>query len=279
MSDFPNPCSRQHGNNMTSSQDNFYALQLLGFQGQRVTKSTATKSKLNTLRHFSEDLRTVQDEGHQHEWPPLLGVMHRRGPCTNLATFRTRADVPLPVRSDVPQCRHSRESLRESHVVSKPNFGWQLWRRNGYICVYFYWPPGPNPVVTISTRVGPGSRLPEYRTIIRGCHRNRLGDSTAWVRELWPRSIAASICLLDCRLAKIGNPGRRQGSAASTSEALVRRKGWFSKRGYAGRVQALKAAAKRKHDQRTAKAIRGRRRCPSTWEQRIWRRRGTVSVL
>ena len=24
---------------------------------------------------------------------------------------------------------------------------------------YFYWPPGPNPVVTISTRVGPGSRL------------------------------------------------------------------------------------------------------------------------
>ena len=59
--------NRQHGNNMTSSQDNFYALQLLGFQGQRVTKSTATKSKLNTLRHFSEDLRTVQDEGHQHE--------------------------------------------------------------------------------------------------------------------------------------------------------------------------------------------------------------------
>ena len=52
---------------MTSSQDNFYALQLLGFQGQRVTKSTATKSKLNTLRHFSEDLRTVQDEGNQHE--------------------------------------------------------------------------------------------------------------------------------------------------------------------------------------------------------------------
>ena len=65
-------------------------------------------------------------------------------------------------RSDVPQCRHSRESLRESHVVSKPNFGSQLWRRNGYICVYFYWPPGPNPVVTISTRVGPGSRLTSH---------------------------------------------------------------------------------------------------------------------
>ena len=25
--------------------------------------------------------------------------------------------------------------------------------------VYFYWPPRPNPVVTMSTRVGPGSRL------------------------------------------------------------------------------------------------------------------------
>ena len=99
-------------------------------------------------------------------------------------------------------------------------------------------------------RRGCGPR--EYRTIIRGCHRNRLGDSTAWpvawVRELWPRSIEASIRLLDCRLANIGNPGRRQGSAAPTSEALVRRKGWFSKRGYAGRVQALIAAAQRKHD-------------------------------
>ena len=66
--------------------------------------------------------------------------------------------------------------------------------------------------------------------------------------------------------AKIGNPGRRKGSAAPTSEALVRRKGRFSKRGYAGRVQALKAAAQRKHDkdeQQIAKAIRGRRRCPS----------------
>ena len=31
--------------------------------------------------------------------------------------------------------------------------------------VYFYWPPGPNPVVTISTRVGPGSRLLGHRPI------------------------------------------------------------------------------------------------------------------
>ena len=112
----PESC-RQHGNNMTSSQDNFYALQLLGFQGQRVTKSTATKSKLNTLRHFSEDLRTVQDEGHQHEWPPLLGVMHRRDHAPTLRrSAHGRADVPLG-RSDVPLCRHSRES-RASDTLS-----------------------------------------------------------------------------------------------------------------------------------------------------------------
>ena len=125
--------------------------------------------------------------------------------------------------------------------------------------------PGPirfGHQATVSSADWPGSRL---RTIIRGCHRNRLGDSTAWpvawVRELWPRSIEASICLLDCRLAKIGNPGRRQGSAASTSEAFVRRKGWFSKRGYAGRVQALKAAAQRGSTSRTNS--KGDRRTPS----------------
>ena len=109
------------------------------------------------------------------------------------------------------------------------------------------------------------------------------GRQLAWVRELWPRSIEASICLLDCRLAKMGNPGRRKGSAAPTSEALVRRKGRFSKRGYAGRVQALKAAPQRKHDQdeqqrRSEDAVdahQGEQR-PSMWEQR---RRGRVSVL
>ena len=36
--------------------------------------------------------------------------------------------------------------------------GFSLWT-NQSERVYFYWPPGPNPVVTISTRVGPGSRL------------------------------------------------------------------------------------------------------------------------
>ena len=40
--------------------------------------------------------------------------------------------------------------------------GFSLWT-NQSECVYFYWPPGPKPVVTISTRVGPGSRL---------CHNN-----------------------------------------------------------------------------------------------------------
>ena len=36
--------------------------------------------------------------------------------------------------------------------------GFSLWTDQSER-VYFYWPPGPNPVVAISTRVGPGSRL------------------------------------------------------------------------------------------------------------------------
>ena len=33
---------------------------------------------------------------------------------------------------------------------------------------------------TINFCIAPRLRSREYRTIIRGCHRNRLGDSTAW---------------------------------------------------------------------------------------------------
>ena len=99
---------------------------------------------------------------------------------------------------------------------------------------------------------GCGARA--YRMIIRGCHRNRPGDSTAWpvawVRELRPRSIEASICLLHFWLATIGNPGRRQGSAAPTSEALVRRKGWFSSMGTRGKCRhSSSSAAAGEHDQ------------------------------
>ena len=74
----------------------------------------------------------------------LIKLMHER--------------LPLPVRRSAapPLTRVT----GKRHIVCQPKFGWQLWKRNGYICVYFYWPPGPNPVVTISTRVGPGSRLP-----------------------------------------------------------------------------------------------------------------------
>ena len=148
-------CGEEHRSPPNFGEEGRSSAWITGFQGQRVTKSTSTKSKLNTLRHFSEDLRTVQDEGHQHEWPPLLGVMHRRDHAPTLQ--RSAHGQTFRSRSDVPQCHYSRESLRESHVVSKPNFGSQLWRRNGYTCVYFYWPPGPNPVVTILTRVGLGS--------------------------------------------------------------------------------------------------------------------------
>ena len=48
-----------------------------------------------------------------------------------------------------------------------------------------------------------------------------------------------------------------------------------------GECRHSKQQAPRKHVGRTAKAIRGRRRrrCPSRWEQRSWRRRWRVSVL
>ena len=111
-------------------------------------------------------------------------------------------------------------------------------------------------------RRGCGPR--EYRTIIPGCHRNRLGDSTAWpvvwARELCPRSIEASICLLDCRLAKIGDPGRRQSSAAPTSEALVRRKGDFSSVGTLGECRHSK---QQRSGSTTRTNSKGDRRTPS----------------
>ena len=44
--------------------------------------------------------------------------------------------------------------------------GFSLWTDQSER-VYFYWPPGPNPVVTISTRVGPGSRL-EAIVLVQG---------------------------------------------------------------------------------------------------------------
>ena len=40
--------------------------------------------------------------------------------------------------------------------------GFSLWTDQSER-VYFYWPPGPNPVVTMSTRVGPSSRLDVLR--------------------------------------------------------------------------------------------------------------------
>ena len=49
--------------------------------------------------------------------------------------------------------------------------GFSLWT-NQSERVYFYWPPGPNPVVTISTRVGPGSRLVRSPLVAPRCHGN-----------------------------------------------------------------------------------------------------------
>ena len=59
-------------------------------------------------------------------------------PCLGLVS----CDVLLPARRRLT-------GKRRVAIVCQPNFGWQLWKPNEYICVYFYWPPGPNPVVTI----------------------------------------------------------------------------------------------------------------------------------
>ena len=59
--------------------------------------------------------------------------------------------------------------------------GFSLWT-NQSERVYFYWPPGPNPVVTISTRVGPGSRL-TLGLLVRGDPQNE------GLRGLQPRAL------------------------------------------------------------------------------------------
>ena len=109
--------------------------------------------KFKTLRHRTDEPYKTKDIQHQR---PLLGVQHRQD---------ERAPTPRPCelwRSAPGTSAHH----GKRRVVCQPNFGWQLWKRNGYICVYFNWPPGPNPVVAISTRVGPGSRLVMQVTLL-----------------------------------------------------------------------------------------------------------------
>ena len=134
---------------MISGQDNFDAPCQLGFQRHGV-KFTSTKSWFKTLRHRRDEPYKTKDIQHQQ---PLLGVQH-------VHRQDERAPTPRPCelwRSAPGTSAHH----GKRRVVCQPKFGCQLWKRNGYICVYFYWPPGANPVVTISTRVGPGSRLEE----------------------------------------------------------------------------------------------------------------------
>ena len=72
--------------------------------------------------------------------------------------------------------------------------GFSLWTDQSER-VYFYWPPGPNPVVTISTRVGPGhgSRLLSAHTCpVPRVHKNKsmqhhtLRSGTAEFQVTWP---------------------------------------------------------------------------------------------
>ena len=58
----------------------------------------------------------------------------------NIVTMHVSCDVLLPAL--LPARRGLTNKRR---VVCQPNFGWQLWRRNGYICVYFTGPQAQIP--------------------------------------------------------------------------------------------------------------------------------------
>ena len=117
------------------------AIRFRSSRGSLCIDVTTGSSYLKTPRHRRDEPSNTKDIQHQSS---------RSSTSSTCTCAYVSCDVLLPPR---------RRLTCKRRVVSKPNFGSQLWKRNGYICVYFYWPPGPNPVVTISTRVGPGSRL------------------------------------------------------------------------------------------------------------------------
>ena len=132
--------------------------------------------KFKTLRHRRDEPYKTKDIQHQR---PLLGVQHRQDE-------RARTPRPSELWRSAPGTSAHHGKRR---VVCQPNFGWQLWKRNGYICVYFNWPPGPNPVVAISTRVGPGSRLCWHSHF---CLSHRCRDTDCVTCAIYSRSLYAT---------------------------------------------------------------------------------------
>ena len=94
--------------------------------------------------------------------------------------------------------------------VGKPPFlkGFSLWTsQSERVC--FYWPPGPNPVVTISTRVGPCSRLSDGETFaLISCIMVKVLDScsTVWrALQTWAPSDGPTVSVIT-----VYKSGRRQ---------------------------------------------------------------------
>ena len=134
---------------MTSGQDKFDAPSQLGFQRHGVAKFTATKCWFKTPRHRRDEPSKTKDIHHQC----LLGVEHRqhaRAPMW-VVTFCSRPDVGSRVNDALSVSQISAHTFENVMVT--------------YASIFT--DPRPKPAVTISTRVGPGSRLAEHQANVR----------------------------------------------------------------------------------------------------------------
>ena len=121
-------------------QDNFDAPSQLGFQRQAVAKFTATKSWFKTLRHPRDEPSKTKDI-HTND------LFSESSTCTCtfwVVAFCSRPDAYVGSRAS--------DALSVSIGLQPLKTYWLHMR-------LFLLAPGPNPVVTISTRVWPGSRL------------------------------------------------------------------------------------------------------------------------
>ena len=134
-----------------SGEDSFDAPSQLGFHRHGGAKFTATKSWFKTLRHRSRRDEPSKMKDIQHQWP-LLGVhSHISSTCTctfawavGVVTFCSRPEVGSRA-NDALSVSQILADIFENVMVT-------------YASIFTGGPPSPNPVVTISTRVGPGSR-------------------------------------------------------------------------------------------------------------------------
>ena len=102
-----------------------------------------------TLSHPSRS-ETVKD---------VLFIRRKESTCEKQESWFNKCRIDVAFSSGCTSRRHFGVVACHPSGGELPFLkGFSLWTDQSER-VYFYWPPGPNPVVTISTRVGPGSRL------------------------------------------------------------------------------------------------------------------------